>query len=466
MSDKALLAGRALRRLRKRQGLTQSAMADRLEISSSYLNLIERNQRPVTARVLVQLIEKFGFDPRDLSLDASIGGVEGMVRRLADQRFADLAIDREEIDELVLDSPQFAAAFARIYDQKDFSGEDKRSSPSTLTRLAIQRWQNHFSELDYKAEALADEMRLSRADLSVALAERLRTRHQLSVRILPREVMRYHRRRLDLHARQVQLAEMLGPRSRAFQLAAQIAELEHRDDIQALVDGAELEGDDTARGLLTRHLESYFAAALIMPYSRFIRACEATGYDLPVLLRRFEVSFEQLAHRLTTLQRVGQRGLPFFMVRTDRAGQVSKLLLGASGADALSTEALCPLWIATKTFERQGEMLSQSISIADRGAAPSHWLCVARTVSVGGAMAASGRFSVTLGLNVDVAASLSHARGVDLGESAATRIGPGCRRCHRDDCDQRSLPPDSRRLVFDPMGRSNLPFPLVSDPAA
>ena len=92
MSDNALLAGPALRRLRKREGLTQASMAASLGISPSYLNLIERNQRPLSARVLVQVIERYDFDPRSLREDDAIGGVDGLARRLSDPRFGDLTM--------------------------------------------------------------------------------------------------------------------------------------------------------------------------------------------------------------------------------------------------------------------------------------------------------------------------------------------------------------------------------------
>ncbi|MBL7439364.1 DUF2083 domain-containing protein, partial [Escherichia coli] len=80
------------------------------------------------------------------------------------------------------------------------------------------------------------------------------------------------------------------------------------------------------------------------PYGRFLRACEQTGYDLDTLQRRFGASFEQVAHRLTTLQRVGARGLAFFLMRVDRAGQVSKRFAGASGSPLVEGPGLCPLW--------------------------------------------------------------------------------------------------------------------------
>ena len=149
-------------------------------------------------------------------------------------------------------------------------------------------------------------------------------------------------RRLDLHARQLQLSEMLDPASRSFQAAFQLAQLEARAEVDALVAGAAF-GDRVAERLFRRHLLSYFAAALLMPYGRFLRACERTGYDLDLLQRRFNVGFEMLAHRLTTLSRVGARGLPFFMLRIDRAGQASKRYAGASAAPLVEAPARCPL---------------------------------------------------------------------------------------------------------------------------
>src|SRR5690349_11571398 len=408
MAEPSLYAGPALRRLRRRESLTQAAMAQRLDISPSYLNLIERNQRPVTARVVMQLMSGFAFDPRELGPGAAVGGIDGLARRLADERFVDLGIDREEVDEFLSASPQIAAAFARLYDAAggEGSGDD---DPLTAARREVERWRNHFADLDHAAEALADELRLSRGDTYTALADRLRERHQLAIRILPREVLPDALRRLDLHARQLQLNEMLDPASRTFQAALQIAALEFRTDIANLAAGPQF-ADPAARALFERHLTAYVAAALIMPYGRFLRACEATGYDFDVLTRRFGVGFEQLAHRLTTLQRVGQRGLPFFMARLDRAGQYSKRYAGASGATLLESPDSCPLWHAHRAFERPGELLVQPVLQDGAGAAPAHWLTMARTVQGRG----GARFVVVLGIEARLAGGLAAARGVSL----------------------------------------------------
>lgn len=455
MSEGPLFAGPALRRLRKRAGLTQSAMATRLGISPSYLNLIERNQRPVSARVLMQLIDRFDFDPRTLNVDENIGGIDGLARRFADEKFADLAVDREEIDEFLAAAPQAAAAFVRLYDH---GGAEAVSQNDALaaSRREIERWRNHFPDLDRAAEQLADELRLSRGDIASALSERLRTRHQLSVRILPQEVMPETIRRLDLHARQLQLSEMLDRSSRNFQIALQIARLEQSEAIADLASAVQL-ADGGARGLFERHLAGYFAAALLMPYGRFLRACERTGYDMLVLQRRFGVSFEQLAHRLTTLNRVGQRGLPFFMGRIDRAGQFSKRFSGASGATFLESEASCPLWNLHRAFERRGEICKMTVEVDSVDSGPVHWFTLARTVAASGA-GDDASFAVVLGVEARLAQNLSAARGMSLDIASAQPIGQGCARCFRSACRQRSLPPRGASLRIERMSRGLTPF--------
>ncbi len=458
MAEASILAGPAIRRLRRREGLTQAAIAARLGISPSYLNLIERNQRPLTARLLVQLAEQFDFDPRNLRQDEAVGGVDGLRRRLADERFADLAIDRDEIAEWLSAAPQAALAFARLFDA---TGKDVAAAPTDpmeLVRREIERWRNHFADLDAAAEALSDELRLSNADIGAALAERLRQKHQISVRILPGDVMPDALRRLDLHARQLQLSELLDQSSRNFQIALQLALLEQRDEIAAIANGAQF-ADRAAWRLFRRHLTAYFAAALLMPYSRFIRACEASGYDLLVLQRRFGVGFEQLAHRLTTLQRVGQRGLPFFMARIDRAGQFSKRYGGASGTMLLESETGCPRWAAFRAFEQAGRICTQLVEVEDGAGNPSRWFTLARTVDGIGAMGGeNAQFVVVLGLDASMAGQLAQARGVALDPKMAVPVGRGCARCHRADCLQRSLPPRGAALQFDERVRGITPY--------
>ena len=117
-----MIAGHAVRRLRRQLALTQAAMAEALDISPSYLNLIERNQRPVSAALLVRLVERFDFDPRALAAGEPGGGADAIRRRLADPMFADLEIDRNEVAEWLAAAPGGAEAFARAFDRGGSGG--------------------------------------------------------------------------------------------------------------------------------------------------------------------------------------------------------------------------------------------------------------------------------------------------------------------------------------------------------
>ena len=460
MADRKLFAGHAVRRLRRQAGLTQAAMAEVLAISPSYLNLVERNQRPLSASLLVKLAESFDFDPRALAAGEPGGGEAAIRRRLADPMFADLEVDRNEVEEWLAGAPGGAEAFARAYDRIGAgAGPSETNDPIAEVRREIERWRGHFADLDVAAEKLADELRLGAGDLYGAIAERLRVKHQLTIRILPVDVMPDLLRRLDLHARQLQLSETLDPASRTFAAAFQLAQIEARGEIDALAKGAGF-ADRAAERLYRRHLGGYFAAAVMMPYARFLRACEATGYDLELLQRRFGAGFEQVAHRLPTLQRVGARGLPFFMVRIDRAGQASKRFSGASASPLAEAEGRCPLWRVHHAFDRPGALAVQLVELEDG----ARWLTMARTVAPQGRRygAVPAEFAVGLGVAAEFAGSLAAAAGIDL-KGEATPIGLGCRACLRDKCPQRSAPPMGRALLINERERGVSPFTFGGD---
>jgi predicted transcriptional regulator len=186
----------------------------------------------------------------------------------------------------------------------------------------------------------------------------------------------------------------------------------------------------------------------MMPYARFLRACEASGYDPQTLQRRFGAGFEQVAHRLTTLQRVGARGLPFFMLRIDRAGQSSKRYAGASGSVLVEADRRCPLWRLHHAFDRPGSVAVQLLELEDG----ARWFTLARTVAAPGGGVGAGpnavaaEYAIGLGVAVEHAATLAAARGHNLG-GAATPVGLGCRACLRAECPQRSASPAGRALL-------------------
>lgn len=449
MAKSQIFAGSAVRRLRRANGLTQAAMAAALDISPSYLNLVEHGQRPLSAALMVRLAERFGFDVATLAQDDATGGVAALRRRFADPIFADLDIQPQDVEDWLASAPVMATAFARLFDaggaRRGGDGSDGEAEAVRLVRMEIERWSNHFADLDAKAEALSDELRLANADLFGAIVDRLRARHQIAIRILPVAIMPDRLRRLDLHARQLQLSELLGAASRTFQAAVLLGQLELRADMEALVAGAAFT-DRAALRLFRRHLAHYFAAALIMPYGRMLRACEESGYDLPLLERRFGVGFEQLAHRLTTMQRVGARGLPFFMLRCDRAGQVSKRYAGASASPLVDGAIRCAQWRVHEAVARPATLIRDLVELEDG----SQWLTLARSVE-SPARDARGRsaiFVIVLGLEHRLSGPMSAAAMVPDNRDAPTAIGLGCSRCNRADCIQRAQPPHGQLLTI------------------
>jgi XRE family transcriptional regulator, fatty acid utilization regulator len=463
MAKQGILAGPRIKRLRRDHGLTQIAMAERLGISDSYLALIEGNHRPLTAALILRLAELFDFDIRSLAQEEPGGGEASMRRRLSDPLFADLSIDRTELAAWLDNAPTAAEAFARLFDRWREGGSAATAEPAMgpvgAVRREIERWRNHFADLDAEAETLADELRIGSGDLYGAIGERLRVKHQLAIRILPFDVMPDRLRRLDLHARQLQLSELLDPAARTFQAAFQLAQNEMRQGIDALVAGAAF-GDRAAERLYRRHVTSYVAAALMMPYGRFLRACEATGYDVQLLQRRFGAGFEQVAHRLTTLQRVGSRGLPFFMLRIDRAGQLSKGYAGASGSALVEAAHRCPLWAVHHGFDQPGRIIRQLVELEDG----SRWFTMAQSVRHHGGAASvpQAEHVVALGLAAEHAGTLALAKGIDLA-GTAERIGLGCTHCQRPDCVQRAMPPAGRVLTINERERGLAPFSFVGD---
>lgn len=463
MAKQGILAGPRIRRLRRDQALTQQAMAGMLGISDSYLALIEGNRRPLTAGLILRLAELFDFDIRSLSQEEPGGGAAAMRRRLSDPLFADLSIDRAELEAWIDNAPGATEAFARLFDRwregGGAAGGELGAGPVGAVRREIERWRNHFADLDALAEAIADDLRIGAGDLYGAIAERLRVKHQLTIRILPFDVMPDRLRRLDLHARQLQLSELLDPAARTFQAAFQLAQIEAKADIDGLVAGAAF-GDRAAERLYRRHVTSYFAAALMMPYGRFLRACETSAYDIELLQRRFGAGYEQVAHRLTTLQRVGARGLPFFMLRVDRAGQLSKGYAGASGSVLIDAVHRCPLWAVHHAFDQPGKLVCQLAELEDG----SRWFTIARNVRHHGGAAGvpQAEHVVALGLAAEHARNLALARGIDLA-GPAEPIGLGCANCQRSDCVQRAAPPIGRALTINERERGLAPFSFAGD---
>jgi XRE family transcriptional regulator, fatty acid utilization regulator len=465
--DRKLYLGGRLKRLRYDLNLTQTRMAEDLGVSASYLNHLERNQRPVTAQVLLKLAGTYDLDLRTFTEDAEASNEADLVEVFADPLFKDLKLPRREVSELVNASPLVAEAVTRLY--RAFNERKKRDAleaatdqaadlmPTDWVRDQVQAHHNFFPELDDLGEALFAQLGSSPHTLSDAAEARLKTEYGLDVRIMPASVMMIYQRRFDPHRRRLMLSETLGPSSRTFAIVYQLALSQFGADINGLVERVAAP-DLTSQRLYKISLLNYLTAATLMPYARFLQAAEENHYDIDLLRAPFGVSFEQAAQRLTTLSRPGARGVPFFLMRVDCAGNISKRL--AAGPFPFSRHGgACPRWNIHQAFQQPGRTITQVIETPDG----VRYFTFSRTLDRGLRGFGDGVYgeqAIGLGCELKHAEKLIYARGIDLNAPNAVQTGPMCRLCERPNCVERAAPPAVKPLVIDEWIKGITAFPF------
>jgi len=458
--------GKKVRGLRRKAGLTQAALARRLGISASYLNLIEHDHRPLSAALLIKLAREFELDIQDLDAAGDAQLEADLAEVFGDVLFDDPPPTARDVHEVVAASPDAARAILRLYhayrgaresidsmaarvlDRGEVGGGEIRiTAPEQVTDL-VERAGNHFPELEEMAEAVRHDAGIrERDDLFVALAAYLESHHDVRVEVRNVGMMAGAVRRFEPEPGLLTLSEVLRRGSRNFQLAHQIGLLRASPVLDRLAADPSLATDE-ARALARVTLANYFAAAVLMPYESFLAAARELRYDIDLLGHRFRASFEQVCHRLTTLHRKGARGVAFHMVRIDMAGNVSKRF-GAGGRVRFPRfGGLCPLWNVHAAFMRPGMVRVQLSRLPDG----TSFFSVARTVRKhwGGYHQPQVLHAIGLGCDLEEARELVYAEGVDLAHvESAVPVGVTCRLCERADCEARALPPLARPLRVD-----------------
>jgi hypothetical protein len=455
-SSRPLYLGPRIKRLRRELGLTQATMADELSISPSYIALLERNQRPLTADLLLRLARTYRLDMSDLAAEDRDDHARRLADVLRDPIFADIDLPALEVADVATSFPGITEAMLRLHgaymrEQQALAGlragagTDAASDPVGEARRFVAARRNYFPALDSRAEELSIEI-----DKTGGPADWLR-KQGVRVRSLPADVMMGAMRRFDRHNDQLLLDDTLSPQARTWQLALHIAYTAMRAEIATVIRGESF-ASQTAAQLVRRALGGYGAAALLMPYDRFARSVESRGYDIEALSGQFGASFEQVAHRLTTLGRPGQERVPFFFIRVDAAGNVSKRLDGG-GFPFAAHGGGCPLWSLHDVFRRPGEVLTQWLELPDG----QRFFSIARSVSAGGG--AYGRpatmRAIALACAAEHAPKLVYAQGE---QPAPTPIGVTCRLCNRAACTARAEPPLGREILPDDYRRAAEPF--------
>jgi len=465
--ERKLYLGRRLRRLRRELGLNQSAMAAELGVSPSYLNHLERNQRPVTAQVLLRLAEAYDVDLKSFAAEGAEGtDVAQLAEIFADPMFGGTAVPRYELVEVADNAPAVADAVSRLYAalverRREPAGESERDaraplSPQSWVRDHIQAGRNHFPYLEEAAEtqagALADPL-----GIAEPLRRRLKEGFGIEARIVPPDLIDGASQHYDLHRKRLMLSALLRPESRTFGLAYQLALIEFRPLIEKMVKAAAPPDAPTGR-LLHMSLANYAAGAIMMPYAPFLAAAETHRYDIDRLCAMFGASVEQVAHRLTTLNRNNARGVPFFMLRVDAAGNISKRFAGENFPFS-RFGGTCPRWNLHSAFQTPGRVVTQIVETPDG----QRFFTIGRTVTRSVRLDPREDSQLAIGLGCDVrhAARIAYAEGLDLAAPHVTAIGPACAICPRVRCPQRAAAPAGATLTVNETRKTISPFPFL-----
>lgn len=466
-----IFAGAILRDIRDRLGLTQAALARRLGVSVSYLSQLESDSRPLTIPILLSLSRDFGLDLDSLETHDTARLAALLREALGDPMFAADPAGVQEIKRTVTQAPSLARRFVdlhRAYRQQidriqtldDAIGGQRSESmvlPWDEVRDYFQHCDNYIDALDAAAEALTAGLAERHGSTSRALEQMLEERFGIRVAFRPASgggaVMRHY----DAAARVLWLAPGVPQATRAFLVAHQLALSAFADALDEMTGNAALVSDD-ARKLLRVGLANYAAGALLMPYALFAEAALAERHDVERLAHRFGTSFEQVCHRLSTLQRPGARGVPFFFVRVDMAGNITKRH-SATRLQFARYGGTCPLWNVHEAVAAPGRILVQLVETPDG----------VRYVSMAmGLVKPSGsygepdrRFAVALGCEASFASQFVYADGLSPDTARPTPIASSCRICPRPDCTQRAFPPVDRRMTVDPDSRKVVPYGFV-----
>ncbi|WP_299207185.1 helix-turn-helix transcriptional regulator [uncultured Tateyamaria sp.] len=463
MTAPKLYAGAKLREVRTRVGLTQRDFAAKLGVSLPYLNQMENNNRPVSTTVLLNLAQEFGLDVTELSSGDGERLVSDMREALADPVFSGDMPPLADLRLAASNAPALAHAFLdlhRAYRQtherlasldEALGREDARARPSPWEEVRdfFHYCDNYIDAVDRAAEHFANAESTDHSIRQVAVAALAHI--GADVTFDDTDTLRHY----DTDSKTLTISNRANQESQTFQMLLQVALLQQDKLLEATLDFARFQTDE-ARSIAKIGLANYFAGAALMPYTRFLQAAQDTRHDLEQLATRFGASIEQVCHRLSTLQRPGAKGLPFFFVRVDQAGTITKRH-SATRLQFARFGGACPLWNVHRAFEQPGHFLRQLAETPDG----VRYISLARDVSkTGGRFGApTRRYAIALGCEVKHAGQLVYADGMDITRTEAFEpIGISCRICERKTCHQRSVPPLERQLSVDPDTRGLLPY--------
>ena len=440
-------------------------MARALGVSTGYVNLLENNQRSLSVKLLTTLADVYQVDWRELVRDEATGLLAELRTVLKDPMFGETAPDIQELRDAIDHAPRLVELFLRVYGMHRTTlqrimrqGPDQKSedllsaSAETLIHDFFRNHSNYFAELEAAAEVLREDEPCRTDDVYAALKQRMWSRHGITTEQRPAEEMTGALRVYDRNARLVRLSEALDHPNQVFQIAHVLCLVEQQELLDKLT---EKSGVASGPGIARCQVElaNYFAAAFLMPYEAFLGAAEAMAYDIDRLAARFRVSFEQACHRLTTLQRPRRQGVPFFFLRVDKAGNVTKRF-NSTPFQLAEYGGACPVWNIHMAFRMPGVILPQFVELPDG----DRYFTISRTSDrpVYNFRTQDHRMALALGCELKFATKIGYASAFNIGDDDVfSPIGINCHLCPRQACTQRAHQPVFMDLPIDTAKRGN-----------
>ncbi|MCG8492688.1 MAG: short-chain fatty acyl-CoA regulator family protein [Sneathiellales bacterium] len=364
---------------------------------------------------------------------------------------------RDFLDIILKDSANLTDT---VNEMLGFMGTDqlsaKETTPSSVEAVTdfIQEKNNYFERLEEAADHLARRLSSDALPDVNDLLHHLTDQHQIDILFALKEQHGSETSHFDENSRQLVLSKALPPSTVRFHLALLIGQLEQRDLFDDLLKNSSL-SDGAAYQRGQNALANYFAGALLLPYIPFYNAAEESRYDIELLQQQFGASYEQICHRLTTLQRPEKSGVPFHLVRSDIAGNISKKF-SASGLRIPRYGSACPRWVLHNAFLTRGSIITQISEMPDG----QRFFSIARTVTKPslGFNHPKRHYAISLGCDIAHAQRLVYADGMALSAPRTVMpVGISCRLCDRENCTHRAAPPPTQHARADHKGRNISP---------
>ena len=462
MSQIDIKIGPKIKAFRRQLGIQANKLSEKLEISPSYLNLIESGKRKIDGDLLLRVCEELKIELSDLTNKSDLSLANNLSELLSDELFEDLDILGPEVNDLINTNPKIAKALIKLGDNYKLKGQEivnkvenisgkiidgrKASFPGEVVSDFLQENKNYFSKLEKFANEIFNRIQINNRATYMALCNFLKTEYGVIVKdLLPEEGKPfskiYFKTQKELH-----LSDYVALETKKLYAAAQIAQEGAMIEIDNYLSEFKFPSEESKK-LTKVALLNYCGAAILMPYKLFHNECKKQKYDLELLQNTFACTFEQIAHRVTCLQDPKLPGIPFHFLRVDVAGNISKRF-SLSGIEIPRYGGACPLWNVYSAFSRPG-VIQAAVSKMSNG---EKYVCIARTVEKG-----VGRYgkkksilSIGLGCQAKYAKDFVYTENLDLNDKKTEiPIGVSCRTCDRLDCSQRAFPPLHKKFDVD-----------------